>query len=107
VVANLYWRPPTDQQLSAWRGMKTLDDFPEPVTEVWHENAEIVRWFRSMMSQFQYTGHGGGIAAMGFNYAVAYRDFDDMGLTGTTRDEWKWKMKVLEAAALSHINKAT
>ena len=55
------------------------------------------------MSQFNYNGFG----STGFNYMVAYRDFDDMGLEGHTRDEWKWKMKVMESESLSHMNKAT
>lgn len=56
-----------------------------------------------MMSQFVYNGFG----ATGFNYSVAYRDFDDMGLSGTIRDEWKWKLKVMESESLKNINKAT
>lgn len=60
-----------------------------------------VAWFRSMLTQFNYNGFG----ATGFNYAVAYRDFDDMGLSGIDLDEWKWKLKVMESAALSHMNK--
>ena len=56
-----------------------------------------------MLSQFQYGPYG----AIGFNYSVAYRDFDDMELTDTKRDEWKWKMKVMESAALPIINKPT
>ena len=63
---------------------------------------EVLIWFRSMLSQFHYSN----TAVTGFNYSVAYRDFDDMGLTGSVRDEWKWKMKILEAAALSHMNRA-
>lgn len=70
---------------------------------MWHENYEQVTWFRSMMSQFVYNGFG----ATGFNYSVAYRDFDDMGLSGTIRDEWKWKLKVMESESLKNINKAT
>lgn len=54
-----------------------------------------------MLSQFNY----GAVGATGFNYSVAYRDFDDMGLEGAKRDEWKWKMKVMESQALRHINK--
>lgn len=69
---------------------------------MWHENYEQVVWFSSMMSQIQYSGMG---SAIGFNYAVAYRDFDDMGFEGHQRDEWKWKMKVMEAAAITRINK--
>ena len=80
--------------------MKTIDDFPEPTFEVWHENHEPLVWFRSMLSQFVYNGP----RATGFNYAIAYRDFDDMGFTGTKLDEWKWKLKVMEAAALTHLN---
>ena len=37
---------------------------------------------------------------------LALREFDDMGLAGVTRDEWKWKTKVMEAEALKHLNKA-
>ncbi len=54
-----------------------------------------------MLTQFNYNGFG----ATGFNYAVAYQDFDDMGLTGPERDEWKWKLKVMESAALGIINR--
>lgn len=56
-----------------------------------------------MRSQFNY----GAFGVTGFNYAIAYRDFDDMGLTGHQLDEWKWKLKVMESEALSHINKGT
>lgn len=99
----MFWRPPTDEQIAAWRGTKTIEDFPEPVAEVWDENFDQVIWFRSMLSQFNNNGYG----ATGFNYAVAYRDFDDMGLSGDRLDEWKWKLKVMESAALTHINKPT
>lgn len=58
-------------------------------------------WFQSMITQFHYTGYG----ASGFNYSVAYRDFDDMGLTGIELDEWKWKLKIMESAALKFLNK--
>ncbi len=68
---------------------------------MWEENYPHIVWFRSMLTQFFYTGMGG---ATGFNYAVAYRDFEDMGLTGDKLDEWKWKLKVMERSALSHIN---
>lgn len=68
---------------------------------VWEENHEAVTWFNSMMTQFNYTEAG----ATGFNYAIAYRDFDDMGLTGHKLDEWKWKLKVMEREALRQINK--
>jgi hypothetical protein len=54
-----------------------------------------------MMTQFVYNAFG----ATGFNYAVAYRDFDDMGFTGVVLDEWKWKLKVMESEALHHLNK--
>ena len=53
-----------------------------------------------MLSQF----NQGGFGPTSFNYAVAYRDFDDMGLKGDDLDEWKWKMKVMERAALSKFN---
>ena len=36
---------------------------------------------------------------------LAHREFDDMGLVGEQRDEWKWKMKIMELEALKHINK--
>lgn len=108
MVDNLYWQPPTDAQLNAWRGTKTLADFPEPVETVWRENYRQAIWFRSMLSQFHYSAiAGAGLIATGFNYDVAYRDFDDMGLTGVELDEWKWKLKVMESAALKNINEAT
>lgn len=44
---------------------------------------------------------------VGFNYMVAHQEFDDMGLTGNKRDEWKWKLRVIERAAMRHINKPT
>lgn len=53
-----------------------------------------------MMSQFHYNDSG----ATRFDYAVAYQDFDDMGLVGVKLDEWKWKMKVMERAAIKKIN---
>lgn len=54
-----------------------------------------------MMSQFTYNGP----SVTGFNYAVAYQDFRDMGLTGTELDEWKWKTKLMESESLSRMNK--
>jgi hypothetical protein len=100
-VANTFWQPPSDQQLAAWKGTKTLDDFPPPVTEVWDENYEQVMWFTNVGTQFVYNGFG----ATGFNHLLAHKEFDDMGLIGIERDEWKWKLKIMESEALKHINK--
>lgn len=87
--------------MAAWKGTKTLADFPEPECEVWDENFDQVVWFRSVLTQFNYTqGH-----ATGFNYATAYLDFEHMGLEGRVLDEWKWKLKVMESAALNIINR--
>ena len=69
---------------------------------MWHENYDQVVWFRSLSTQFNYTDN----AVTGFNFMLALREFDDMGLAGVTRDEWKWKTKVMEAEALKHLNKA-
>lgn len=97
----MFWQPPTQKQLAVWKGARRAEDYPEPLQEVWDENYEQLVWFRSMLSQFVYNGP----AATGFNYAVAYRDFDHMELSGTQLDEWKWKLKVMEREALYHINK--
>lgn len=69
--------------------------------EVWHENYDQVVWFCSLSTQFNYNAFG----ATGFNYILAYREFDDMGLVGEQREEWKWKLKVMEVEALRHINR--
>jgi hypothetical protein len=47
----------------------------------------------------------GAFGATGFNYMLAYKEFDDMGLVGEVRDEWKWKLKIMESEALRHINR--
>lgn len=86
-----------------WGGARKADDFPEPVCDVWDENYDQVVWFRSVMTQFNYVQGG----ATGFNYTLAHMEFDDMGLVGIERDEWKWKMKVMESAALEYINRPT
>jgi hypothetical protein len=78
-----------------------LANFPEPEHPTWDENFDALHWFRSNLTQFVYNGFG----ATGFNYAIAYRDFDDMGLSGDQLDEWKWKLKVMESEALYHMNK--
>lgn len=96
----MFWRPPTNEAIARYKGAKSSRDFPEPVVEVWDENDDAVRWFRQSITQFNYAQHG----ATGFNYAVAYRDFDDMGLVGVERDKWKRKLRVMEAAALEQIN---
>lgn len=97
----MFWRPPSNDDLAVWGGARVLEDFPEPECEVWDEIHPMLVWFRSMMSQFVYNGFG----ATGFNYAVAYRDFDDMELQGVERDKWKWTLKVMESEALHHFNK--
>ena len=89
------------EQLAKYKGAKSSRDFPEPEVEVWDENWDAVLWFRQLMTQFNYTDRG----ATGFNYSLAYRDFYDMGLQGVERDEWKWKMRIMEAEALEHINR--
>lgn len=86
-----------------WGGARRPEDFPEPVYEVWDENFDQVMWFNSLMTQFNYVQGG----ATGFNYMLAHREFDDMGLVGIERDEWKWKLKVMESAALEYINRPT
>ena len=81
---------------------KTHEDIEQPKLQIWDENYEVFSWFRSMQSQFIAAPAGGVI---GFNYLVAYQDFDDMGLVGKERDEWKFKLKIMEAASLRHLNK--
>lgn len=68
---------------------------------MWDENYEQVLWFASLRTQFHYTQ---GVAT-GFNYLLAHREFDDMGLTGNVRDEWKWKLRIMESEALRIINR--
>lgn len=68
---------------------------------MWDENYEQALWFGFLSTQFLYTQ---GVAT-GFNYVVAYRDFDDMGLTGSDLDEWKWKLRIMESEALRIINR--
>lgn len=71
------------------------------MVEVWHENYEQIVWFCSLGTQFIF-GPGG---AIGFNHILAHKEFDVMGLIGDERDEWKWKMRIMELEALKHINK--
>lgn len=68
---------------------------------MWEENYEQVLWFSSLHTQFNYVQGG----ATGFNYMLAHREFDDMGLTGSDRDEWKWKLKIMESESLRIINR--
>ena len=89
--------------MKTWKGKKTAADFPEPTVEVWDENYDCLMWFRSVLSQFKRVGMEG--VAVGFDYNVAHREFDDMELRGHKRDEWKWKLKIMEAAALPLINR--
>lgn len=100
-MCNLLWAPPTDKELAAWKGLRKADDFPEPNETVWHENWDIVQWFRTMFTQFVNNGYG----MTRLDYNVAYREFDDMGLDGKQRTEWKHKLRVLESAALDEMNK--
>lgn len=68
---------------------------------MWDENYEQVIWFSSLSTQFHYTS---GVAT-GFNYMLAHKEFDDMGLVGDIRDEWKWKLRIMESEALRIINR--
>lgn len=68
---------------------------------MWHENYEQVLWFMSVGTQFNYSAFG----AIGFNHLFAHKEFDDMGLVGDERDEWKWKTKIMESESLKHLNK--
>lgn len=68
---------------------------------MWDENYEQVLWFSSLSTQFHYIQGG----ATGFNHMLAHREFDDMGLTGNVRDEWKWKLRIMESEALRIINR--
>jgi len=83
--------------------MRKLEDFPEPNETVWDENWQIVGWFRSMTSQIEHNGYG----YTRLDYNVAYREFDDMGIQGKDRIEWKHKLRVLESAALNEMNKGS
>ena len=99
-MGYLYWRAPTAASLKKQGGFHGPEDFPEPEVDLWDENEQIFVWFRNVLTQFVYTN----AIAIGLNYVVAYRDMDDMGLKGDEREEWKSKMRILERAALRHIN---
>ena len=53
-----------------------------------------------MFSQFVHNG----VCYTRFDYNVAYREWDDMGIEGNQRIEWKRKLRVLVAAALDELN---
>lgn len=81
--------------------MRKAEDFPEPKDEVWDENWDILFWFRGILSQIVHNGY----CYTRLDYNVAYREFDDMDIHGEQRQEWKRKLRVLEAAALAEMNK--
>lgn len=83
-----------------WKGARKVSDYPEPVVFLWHENRDIVAWFKTVTTQFVNNGYG----VTSFNYMLAYREFDDMGLTGDIREDWKRKLRILERAYIYEMN---
>lgn len=99
-MRNLLWEPPTDKELAVWKGLRKREHFPEPHETVWDENWDIVMWFRTMFSQFEHNGYG----YTRLDYNVVYREWDDMGIDGQQRVEWKRKLRVLEDCTLYERN---
>lgn len=57
--------------------------------------------FQNIITQWR----GGPNGPYALDYNVLYREFDDMGLKGDDREEWKAKFRVIESQALTEIHK--
>lgn len=97
----MYWRRPTTKQFAQIQFLHGPEDYPEPDVQLWEENEPYLLYFRTVVTQFRYTG----TVATGLDYNVVYRDFDDMKLEGADRERWKGAVRIMEQEALKHINR--
>lgn len=80
-MTTFLWSPPSQEEIAAWGGIKTAADFPEPHTDVWHENWEVLQLYSRNCDQWR-VGPSGPYA---LDLNVIYRDLDDHGITGEDR----------------------
>lgn len=90
----LYWEAP-DPQKMAGSGVRP-EDHKRPEVELWPENKPALDLYSRIVTQWR-VGAGGPV---GLDYAVVYREMDDLGLAGEEREEMKAAIRVIEGAAL-------
>lgn len=76
-----------------------LSDYEEPEVELWPDNEPAIGLYSRVATQWR-TGPGG---PFGLDYNIVYREMDDQGLSGDSREEMKAAIRVIEAAALRHL----
>lgn len=57
--------------------------------------------FQGISNQWR-VGNNGVFA---LDYNVLYREFDDYGLVGDQRTEWKWFFRIIECQALKELKR--
>lgn len=74
----------------------------EPVVEVWLENWDVIDLFQMYSTQWR-VGMNGPI---GLDFNVLHHALDRKGITGDDYDVWLYKLKIIEAQALSCMQRS-
>lgn len=96
-----YERPPTEAELVG-TGF-TPEDYETDDFELWPENMQAINLFTTLQTQLI----AGGAGPIGFNYTPYFTRMDRMKLT---EQEYEWlfdDIRVIEAAAITAMNKKT
>lgn len=95
----MHWQPPSEAWLSKWGGIKSVDDFPEPTTEVWEECWESLQFYSRNQSQWRFSAHG----PIGLDYNALYADLTLMDVPKETAQQLMADIRIIEPVALNEI----
>lgn len=95
----MYARLPSQQELDAM-GF-TLEDYETDPVEIWPENQESISLFSRVSTQWRVGMNG----PTGLDYMPLFHQMDRMGLTPDRYDQMLDDIRVIEAEALTLMNK--
>lgn len=100
-VAAFYWRLPTKQEAAAFGLIPEDYESDRPTLALWPEHVEPFLLFARLQTQWRTSATG----VIGMDYNVVLHELDRMSLDRDTYDDYFDAFRVLEFAAVKHINK--
>lgn len=100
-VAAFYWRLPSAEEAAAFGLLPSDYETDRPKLELWPEHVEPFLLFTKLQTQWRTAASG----VIGLDYNVLFHELDRMALDDDAYDDLFDAVRVLEHAAVKHINK--
>ncbi len=90
-----HWSPPSEKELAKFGGTKTLEDYPEPVLDVWEENWDVMMLYVRNQTQWRASAN----QLIGLDYNALYTDMALREIPTERQNELMDDIRIIEVQA--------